>query len=42
MKSMVYTFCQGIVWDDSDESLPKDDGELEIFIIWSCDEKDIQ
>ena len=21
-KSMVYTFCQGIVWDDSDELLP--------------------
>jgi len=39
---MVYTFCQGIVWDGSDESKPKDDSELEISIISSCDEKDIQ
>ena len=39
---MVYTFCQGIVWDDSDESLPKDDGELEISIISSYDDEAIE
>ena len=36
------TFCPGIVWDDSDESLSNDNGELEISIISSCDEEDIE
>ena len=36
------TFCPGVVWDDSNESLSNDDGELEISIISSCDEEDIE
>ena len=36
------TFCSGVVRDDSDESLSNDDGELEISIISSCDEEDIE
>ena len=35
-------FCPGVVWDDSHELLSNDDGELEISIISSCDEEDIQ
>ena len=36
------TFCSGVIRDDSDESLSNDDGELEISIISSCDEEDIE
>ena len=36
------TFCSGVVWDASDESLSNNDGELEISIISSYDEEDIE